>query len=132
MALALSIWNGWIWPFLKISIPVPVFALLIALGWWHFDKSSAVRQAVDKAVDKYTHVTELAAANAEIEELKRQKLAAFAAYAWLQVQIAARQVADAAAQKIQEQEDQKYAQALKAAGRDCTLDDYDLDRMRND
>ncbi|MER9176296.1 hypothetical protein NKH72_22210 [Mesorhizobium sp. M0955] len=131
-AVIFAFLRGTVWPILKISIPIPIFVLLIALAWWHLDKASSVRQAVDKALDKYTHVTELAAANAEIQELKRQKLAGDAAQAWLQIQIAARNVADAAAEKFQEQEDQKYEQALKAAGRGCTLDDGDIDRMRND
>ncbi|RWI35439.1 hypothetical protein [Mesorhizobium sp.] len=132
MTIALELFWRFVWPVLKFSIPIPVFALLLALAWWQFDKGSAVRQAVDRAVDKYTNITELAAANAEIKELRRQKMASDAANAWLQVQIAARKVADAAADKIQEQENQKYEQAIKAAGRGCTLDDYDLDRMRND
>ena len=127
-----QIWIGWIWPVLKISIPIPLIALLAAFVWWQVDKTSAVRQAVDKAIDHYTHVTELAAANAEIEELKRQKLAGDAAQAWLQVQIAARNVADAAADQLNEQKDAKYAQQIKAAGRGCTLDDADIDGMRND
>lgn len=132
MALALSIWTGWIWPVLKISIPVPVFALLIALTWWHFDKTSSVRQAVDKAVDQYTNVTELAAANARIEELERQRLAGDAAQAWLQLQLAAQNVAEAVTDKLREQETADYENKLVAAGRRCTLDDYDLDWVQHD
>ncbi|RUX60158.1 hypothetical protein [Mesorhizobium sp. M7A.F.Ca.CA.002.12.1.1] len=126
------IWKEWVWPFLKISIPVPLFLVLAIFLWWQLDKTTSIRTAVNKAVDGYTHVTELAAANAQIEELKRQKLAGDAAQAWLQIQITARNVADAAAEKLNQQEDEKYAQALKDAGRGCTLDDADIDGMRND
>ncbi|MER9436691.1 hypothetical protein NKJ04_17510 [Mesorhizobium sp. M0618] len=129
MEIALAIFWGRVWPVLKISIPIPLFLVLILLAWWQLDKSSSIRAAVDKAVDSYTHITELAAANAQIEELKRQKLAGDAAQAWLQIQINARNVADAAAEKLNEQEDAKYAQALEAAGRRCTLDDADIDSM---
>jgi hypothetical protein len=129
---ALLFFRTTIWPILKISIPVPVFVLLIAFGWWQLDKTSSIRQAVNKAVDQYTHVTELAAAKSQIAELERQKAAGDAAQAWLQVKIAAQSVIDAAADKINEQEDQAYEAQIKAAGRGCTLNDADIDGMLND
>ncbi|ESX17879.1 hypothetical protein X766_15900 [Mesorhizobium sp. LSJC255A00] len=121
-----------LWRVLKICIPVPVLAILILLAWWQLDKSSSVRLAVDKAVDGYTHVTELAAANARIYELERQKDAADKAADWLTHQIEAlnrKQVAD---DNINEKKDITYAQALKDAGRGCTLNDADIDGMRDE
>lgn len=121
-----------LWKILKISIPVPVFAVLIVLAWWQLDKTTALRHAVDKAIDNYTHVTELAAAKAQIAELKRQKRASDDANTWLNGQIQAQRVKQASADAINEKKDIIYAQALKDAGRGCTLDDGDIDGMLND
>lgn len=53
------------WRVLTIMIPVPL-ALIVAAGLWvHFDKSSAVRKAVDKAVSELV-------AGAEIDALEAQ------------------------------------------------------------
>ncbi|RWB40461.1 MAG: hypothetical protein EOQ44_25315 [Mesorhizobium sp.] len=121
-----------LWKILKISIPVPLFAVLLVLAWWQLDKHSAVRRAVDKAVDSYTHVTELAAANATIAELKRQQRAAEDAATWLNHQVDALQKKQAADYAINEKKDITYAQAIKDAGRGCTLNDADIDSMRDE
>ncbi|AZO48051.1 hypothetical protein [Mesorhizobium sp. M4B.F.Ca.ET.058.02.1.1] len=132
MELALLIWTRWIWPVLKISIPVPLFLVLALFLWWKVDKVSSIRHAVDKAVDSYTHVTELAAANATIAELKRQRQAGDDANFWLLARIAELQSKQLKDDDINEKKDIAYAQALKDAGRGCTLNDADIDGMRND
>jgi hypothetical protein len=121
-----------LWRVLKICIPVPVFAVLLVLAWWQIDKSTALRQAVDKAVDGYTHVTELAAANARIYELERQKDAADKAADWLNQRIEALNKKQANDDAINEKKDITYAQAIKDAGRGCTLNDADIDSMRDE
>ncbi|GAA4108948.1 hypothetical protein ACFFTN_01540 [Aminobacter aganoensis] len=65
------------WRVLTIMIPIPL-ALIVAVGIWvHFDKSSAVRKAVDKAV------TELVA-GAEIDALEAQLAAEKTARAFME------------------------------------------------
>jgi hypothetical protein len=53
---------------LAFVVPIPLILILAALAWVHFDKSSAIRKAVDDAV------TELVA-GAEIAALKAQAAA---------------------------------------------------------
>lgn len=66
-----------LWRLAKISIPVPVVAILFALGWVYFDRASAVRRSVDKAVTELVAGARIAALEAEIDG--RRRLAMYAA-----------------------------------------------------
>lgn len=56
---------------LTFGLTIPVW-LVIAVGLWvHFDKSSAVRQAVDRAVTEMVAGAELEAAKARADALER-------------------------------------------------------------
>lgn len=57
-------------PILFFAVPVPVALILLAWAWVHFDKASAVRQAVDTAVTRLVDGAELEAARAEIAALQ--------------------------------------------------------------
>lgn len=126
----LRLWTGFIWPLLKLSIPVPLFLVLAIFVWWQVDKTSSIRTAVDEAVESYTHTVELTAANAQIEELKRQVNAASEASAWLRIRIAQNE-ANEAARKLQEKKDADYIDGLAAAGRAWYLDDNDINWLRD-
>lgn len=51
---------------LGFIIPVPLILILAALAWVHFDKSSAVRRAVDNAVAELVAGAEIATLRAQI------------------------------------------------------------------
>lgn len=66
---------------LTAGITIPLWFILAAGLWIHFDKSSAVRAAVHRAVADLVHSAELEAANAQVRalnamqvELQRQAL----------------------------------------------------------
>lgn len=66
---------------LTFGVTIPLWIILAAGLWLHFDKSSAVRAAVDRAVSDLVHSAELEAAEAQIRalnamqvELQRQAL----------------------------------------------------------
>mgnify|MGYP000941717587 CR=1 FL=1 len=67
---------AWLWRVLRVSIPVPLAAVVVVAGWWWIDRTSAVRHAVDKAVTELVAGEELAAAKALAEG--EQKLREFA------------------------------------------------------
>lgn len=56
---------------LLFTIPIPVIAVLAAWAWVHFDKSSAIRRAVDRAVTELVDGAELDAARAQNEALRK-------------------------------------------------------------
>lgn len=51
---------------LGFIVPVPVILILAALAWVHFDKSSAIRKAVDDKVTQMVAGAQIAALNAKI------------------------------------------------------------------
>lgn len=56
---------------LFFAIPVPVALILTAWAWVTWDKSSAVRKAVDSAIEKLVDGAELQAARARAEALEK-------------------------------------------------------------
>jgi len=56
-----------IWRILGFTIPIPVAVILAALAWVQFDKSSAIRQAVNERVKEMVAGAELAALEARLE-----------------------------------------------------------------
>lgn len=66
---------------LFFSIPIPVALILAAWAWFAWDKSSAVRKAVDAAIEKLVDGAELEAERARVKALQsildeRDRLAA--------------------------------------------------------
>ena len=59
-----------LWTILSFGLTVPVWLILTAGLWIHFDKGSAVRQAVDRAVTELVAGAELEASRAETQGLK--------------------------------------------------------------
>lgn len=60
-----------VWPLLTAGITIPLWLILAAGLWLHFDKSSSVRQAVDRAVSDLVHSAEIEAAAAREEALRK-------------------------------------------------------------
>jgi len=128
-----------LWRLAKIVIPVPVVAILAALAWVHFDKASAVRRAVDKAVTELVAGARIAALEAEIdgrrrlamyaaanaEEARRRAETAEAAAIELETQLALSE------QKRREFEDDLADREDDPLPDGCRVDQRLLDRLRN-
>lgn len=56
---------------LAIGITIPLWLILIAGAWLYFDRSSAIREAVDRAVTRLVDGAELEAARAREEALRK-------------------------------------------------------------
>lgn len=56
---------------LTFGLTIPVWLILAAGLWIHFDKGSAVRQAVDRAVTELVTGAELEAAQARVQALEQ-------------------------------------------------------------
>lgn len=54
-----------LWRVASITIPLPLALIAVAALWFHFDKASAVRRAVDEAIRETVAGAELAALAAE-------------------------------------------------------------------
>lgn len=74
--------------------------------------------------------SKLDAANAELAERERQANAAGQAYTELQKRLAAQQQKDAADDAAQELEIAEYERRLAEAGRQCHLDEGDIEWLR--
>ncbi|MER8946118.1 hypothetical protein [Mesorhizobium sp. M0959] len=61
----------WVLPLLTFGITLPVWIFLVAGIWLWWDKTSEVRQAVDKAVTELVAGAQLDALNAELVEQRR-------------------------------------------------------------
>ncbi|TPN04528.1 hypothetical protein [Mesorhizobium sp. B2-1-2] len=61
----------WVLPVLTFGITLPVWVFLVAGAWLYFDKASAVRTAVDKAVTKLVAGAEIEALQAKLDEERR-------------------------------------------------------------
>lgn len=115
---------------LTLSLPVPLFVIALAVGWWQLDKHSAVRRAVDEALTEAVAGAKIAALEAQLAERNRQLEAgrkAAEGFAELLRQAQLREEQQAA---IDAKEDADYESELAAAGRRCALDDADLDWLR--
>lgn len=115
---------------LTISLPVPLFVIALAVGWWQLDKHSAVRRAVDDALTEAVAGAKIASLEAQLAERSRQLEAgrkAAEGFAELLRQSQLREEQQAA---IDATEDAEYEAKLKAAGRGCALDNADLDWLR--
>lgn len=56
---------------LTIGITIPLWLIAVAGAWAYFDKSSAVRREVNRAVSNLVHSAELDAAKAREEALRK-------------------------------------------------------------
>lgn len=63
----------WVLPILTFGITLPVWFFLAAGGWLWWDKTSAVRQAVDKAVTELVAGAQIEALKAEATEQRRMR-----------------------------------------------------------
>ena len=57
---------------LVITLPIPVFVILIIAAWWYIDKNSAVKHAVKQAVQELVAGAELKAKDAVIAAKEAQ------------------------------------------------------------
>ncbi len=110
----------------KIMVPIPLMVIVAVAAWAHFDKASAVRHAVDRAVEKLVYSAENEALKAKLVEEQRLRQAGEYAVAGLQRAIAESDARQAAEDAKREQEIADYEQQLAASGRTCLLDDGDL------
>ncbi|MER9524068.1 hypothetical protein NKI96_10830 [Mesorhizobium sp. M0292] len=121
------------------TIKLPLFVFLVAGIWLYFDRGSAIRTAVNKAVTQLVAGAELAALNAELVETRRinawsEKQAADAAKqadAERADRIALEgQLALTANEKKEAADDLASIQALPVT-EDCTVGQSLYDRLRN-
>lgn len=123
----------------KIAIPVPLLVILAALAWVHFDKASAVRRSVDKAVTELVAGARIAALEAEVDGRRRLAMVAAA-----NAEDARRraETAEAAALELEaqlalsEQQRREFEDELAEREDDplpdgCRVDQRLLDRLRN-
>jgi hypothetical protein len=115
---------------LTISLPVPLFVIALALGWWQLDKTSAVRRAVDKAITEAVAGAQIAALEAQLAERNRQLEAGRKAAEGFAELLRQSQLREAQQATIDAEEDAEYEAELAAAGRSCGLDQSDLDWLR--
>ncbi|AMX93605.1 MULTISPECIES: hypothetical protein [Mesorhizobium] len=64
----------WILPVLVFSITLPLWVFLVAGIWLYFDRGSAIRTAVNKAVTELVAGAELDALNATLVEERRLRV----------------------------------------------------------
>ncbi len=115
---------------LTISLPVPLFVIAMAIGWWQIDKTSAVRRAVDKAITEAVTGAQIAALEAQLAERDRQLVAGRKAAEGFAELLRQSQLREAQQAAIDAEEDAEYEAKLVAAGRGCGLDQSDLDWLR--
>lgn len=114
-----------LWKLLKVAIPVPLIAIVAVAAWAHFDKASAVRRAVDDAVERLVHSAEKEALAAKLEEERRLRAAGELAIAGYTRALAEADARDRAEDEKREQEIADYERRLAETGRSCGLDDAD-------
>lgn len=127
-----------IWRVLGLTIPVPIIVILAALAWVQFDKSSAIRKAVNERVTEIVAGAEIAALKAKVEA-EKQIAAAHGAVAAeasrrLMVEINARTNLAARLAAIQTENEilnDDLADLLsRPVDRDCAVDADVLGRLR--
>jgi hypothetical protein len=94
--------------------------------WQKLVHDPAIRK---DALKGYVAEAQLAALQARLDEVTRQKQAADYAHASFTKQVAADQAKDAAETASLQQENDAYAAALRASNRACPLDRSDLDSI---
>lgn len=131
MPIALiTIWKV-IRPILTFGITLPVWLFLVAGGWFWWDKTSAVRTAVNNAVTELVAGAEMDALKAKLaEEARRRQAAAKALDDYRKQSVIDHAVAEQA-NDLLEQRIAENEKTLAAAGRSCLLDDADVDWLRN-
>lgn len=73
----LGLWfSRYLVPYLTVGITIPLWLIAAVALWVHFDRSSAVRTAVDRAVVQLVAGAEIEAANAKAEGQHRLRLLA--------------------------------------------------------
>lgn len=118
------------WRIARISLPVPLFVIALAFGWWQLDKHSAVRRAVDDALTEAVAGAKIAALEAQLAERTRQLEAGRKAAEGFAELLRQAQLREAQQAAIDATEDAEYEAKLLAAGRGCALDIDDLDWLR--
>lgn len=122
--------GAFLWRAATFTLPVPLFVIAFAVGWWHFDKTSAVRRAVNDALTEAVAGAEIAALNAKLTERERQLAAGRKAAEGFADLLRESQLREAQQAAIDAEEDAEYEAELAAAGRRCALDRSDLDWLR--
>lgn len=118
-------------PILTFGITLPLWLFLVAGIWLWWDKSSAVRRAVDTAVTNLVAGAEIDALKAKAAEEARRRAAATKALEDYRQQYAADKAAAEQATDLLEQRIADNEKELAAAGRSCLLDDADVEWLRN-
>lgn len=118
------------WRVLTIMIPVPL-ALIVAAGLWvHFDKASAIRKAVDKAITELVAGAEIDALEAKLDAERALRVFAEGRASALgeanrhfeEQRIAAERENEGLSDELEE---------LKASAPGTSVDQPILDRLRN-
>lgn len=94
--------------------------------WQKWVHDPSVRK---EALKGYVAEAQLAAVQAKLDEMQRQKAAGEYAHTAFTRQVAADQVRDAAEAAQLQQENDAYAAALRAQNRACPLDQSDIDQL---
>jgi hypothetical protein len=108
---------------------VLVGASVTGLGghyWQKWVHDPAIRR---EALKGYVAEAQLAAVQAKLDEMQRQKTAGEYAHAAFTRQVAVDQAKDAAETVHLQQENDAYAAALRAQNRACPLDQRDIDQL---
>lgn len=119
-----------LWRVSRFTIPIPVILIAAALVWAHFDKTSTVRRAVDKAMTQAVAGAQIAALEAQLAERNRQLAAgrkALDSYAELLRDAQAR---EAALSEQDAKDEAEFHAAIEAAGRGCPVTDDDIRWLR--
>lgn len=114
------------WRIARISLPVPLFVIALAVGWWQLDKTSAVRRAVDDALTEAVAGAKIAALEAQLAERTRQLDAGRKAAEGFADLLRQAQLREAQQAAIDATEDAEYEEKLRAAGRARRLDADDI------
>lgn len=69
--VVIEFFRRWVLPALAFSIALPLWVFLVGGAWLYFDRASAVRAAVNKAVTELVAGAELDALNATLIEERR-------------------------------------------------------------
>ena len=119
-----------VWDLVKISIPIPLVLIAAAAIWIKVDKASAVRRAVDQAVERLVYSAENAALTAKLKQERLLREAGERALAGYTRALAESQRADAATDELREKEIADYERKLAESGRGCKLDGGDIEWLR--
>lgn len=138
MSVLLVIWKV-VRPILVFGITLPVWAFLAAGIWLYFDKTSAIRQAVNKATTEMVAGAQLDALNAQLIEERRirawsdgkaeeaGRIAEDERTARVDLEL---QLAQTDAKK-KESEDDLAALKARPMPDGCVVDQFLLDRLHN-